>query len=145
MKKTLALFCFLAIGFSFSTFGQGSGTSILPFNEGKILSGDNISFLQLIKGQAGQANSRGGVSGQVIIGSDKLSVGTKISKAQAETISQAIQEHGKSNEATVTKDSSGPKARGDNAAYCGYCCYYYYWDYNCSCYLYYWYYCCACY
>lgn len=147
MKNVSFLLFALFMSITASSYSQGSATAILPFNEGKVLSQDDISFLQLVNGQAGQPNSRGGMSGEVIIGGNKLTVGAKLSKAQSDAVNQAIDANVKSNEKSITKEAKSPEqaSRGADQAYCGYCCYYYWWDYRCSCYLYQWYYCCACY
>jgi hypothetical protein len=147
MKTNTFLLFALFMSITLFTYAQGSATAILPFNEGKVLSQDDISFLQLVNGQAGQPNSRGGMSGEVIISGNQLTVGAKLSKEQSVAINQAVEANVKANQKTITKEIKSPEqtSRGAEQSYCGYCCYYYWWDYSCGCYLYQWYYCCDCY
>lgn len=143
MKKNIILLPLLVMCFTTVVSAQ-SGTAILPFKEGKVLSADDIGFLQMINNEAGQPTSRGGTSGQVTIGSNELKEGAALTKADEAAITKAMESYGKEHATMVSKtgEARGGDSRG---AYCDYCCYYYYWDYGCGCYLYYWYYCCACY
>jgi len=139
----LALIFILGLSVFSNVFGQ-QGTGVLPFEEGKVLSSADISFLNLIYSDIGKTATSRGASAEISIGSSKVKEGSKISKDDAESIKKAIQKYNDANEKHVTNDSSvSPEASRGAQQYCGYYCYYYYWDYYCACYRYYWYYCCV--
>jgi hypothetical protein len=137
MKKIL-LTCFFAIGITVVSYSQTSEKAILPFNESKILSQDDLSFIELLTFGAEHTKSRGSKSSDgVSVGGKKLVVGDQINKEQSDAINELIKTYTKNNNQAVIKDSKEIKSRGKN----NYTCWYRYWDVYCGCYMIYYYYC----
>lgn len=146
--STIKMCMFFLFTFAFGAHtvinAQGGGTAILPFAEGKILSSDDINFLNYVINGIGKAADSRGVLTDVKVGNSKLTEGTKISKQDAVNIHKILLNFSESeNSLTTDSPDKTPGSRGAST-WCGYCCYYYWWDSWCGCYRYTWYYCCAC-
>lgn len=129
----------------FALHAQSGGTAILPFEKGKILSNDDMNFLNYVVNGVGRSPDSRGALPDINVSGTTLKVGFKLSQKDAQNIEKLIQDFSNSNAALATESpETGPGvSRGANT-YCDYCCYYYRWDSRCGCYRYWWYYCCAC-
>jgi hypothetical protein len=138
LKISYRFYIPLFLMFSMVNLNAQNGIAILPFEDGKVLSKDDINFLNyVINGIGTEANSRG-TSTDVTIGDSKLSEGSTISNLDAQNIQTLLKEYGENQ----TELASMPESRGQ--MWCGYCCYYYWWDSWYGVYRYRWYYCCGC-
>lgn len=134
MKKVVLVFAVLILIVS-NSYAQG-GTAVLPFAEGKVLSSDDIGFLDLVSSAKDQ-KARGALT-KVTFGDNSYEAGDVLSKKDAKLIEKTIKAYSEAGEDISDKEKeASEKARG-----CGYYCYYYYWDNYCYCYRYYYYYCC---
>ncbi len=137
MKKIVLLFAVLVLTLSHS-YAQG-GIAVLPFAEGKVLTSDDVGFLDLVS-SAKDNTSRGAIA-KVALGDSSFKAGDVLSKENAKLIEKAIKEYSDKAGEEVS-DTKKAKVADGNARGCGYFCYYYYWNSYCGCYQYYYYYCC---